>query len=186
MSLSGSLPAWMSRRVLLALGVAAVAACSSASVLHAQTPPAQTPPAAQPAPAAPDVFAPKSSPAILLNIIKADKAADFEDAMKQIKGLLAASTDEKRKQQAEGWQVYKMLESIKPATNPPDPNAQVIYVWLMSPGIVGQSYDPGKIIYEGIKDKAAADALFKKLSESYAQVQQWTLEKVVDMKGGGL
>ena len=141
-----------------------------------QTPPPQQTPAAQPQQES--QLTAKSSPAVFLNVIKPDKTADFEAAMNKIKEALAKTDKEDLKKLAEGWQVYKVAETAHPGSQ------NVIYLWLVNPAVVGSAYDPGKIIYDAFP-RAEADDVFNKLKESYSQLNRWTLEKVLEMKGGG-
>jgi len=176
----GSLPA-LSRRAALGLPLATLAILCAASGVIAQSAqgqaqtPAQTP-AAQPAE---NQLAAKSSPTVFLNVVKPDKTADFEAAMAKIKEALAKTEKPELKKLADGWRVYKVSETAAPgSTNP------VFYLWIVDPAQVGEAYDPGKIIYDAFP-REEADAVFNKLKDSYAQLNRWTLEKVVDMKSGG-
>ena len=188
----GSLPA-SSRPAVRAIGLASVAVFGAVIGLVAQsaqqTPsPASNPPAPQaqqtpqqtPAaqPQAESQLTAKSSPAVFLNVIKPDKTADFEAAMNKIKEALAKTDKEDLKKLAEGWQVYKVAETAQPGSQ------NVIYLWLVNPAVVGSAYDPGKIIYDAFP-RAEADDVFNKLKDSYSQLNRWTLEKVLEMKGGG-
>lgn len=82
------------------------------------------------------------------NIIKPEKAADFEKFIAQLHQALYASADPKRKQQATGWKVYKMSE--------PAPNGNVMYVYVIDPTVTDADYSIGPILTEGLKDKATA------------------------------
>src|SRR5262245_15389735 len=102
---------------------AVVAAAGQAPVSQPQTrPPAgqTTPPAgaaaAPGAPAQPGTPPPPAVPAsrkftsdggMIINIIKPDKAADFEAVMARVKDALAKSDNPKRKQMALSWRVFK-------------------------------------------------------------------------------
>ncbi|HUL73961.1 MAG TPA: hypothetical protein VLT86_12715 [Vicinamibacterales bacterium] len=178
----GRLPVW-SRRAALALGLAALAVVCAASGVKAQSaagqtpPPQQTPaatPAAQPQPES--MLTAKSPMTIYLNVIKPEKAADFEAAMAKIKEALAKTDKEDLKKLADGWQVFKVTETVG------TPN--VIYLWVANPAVVGSVYDPGKIIYSVFEQKEA-DEIFNKLKDSYVQLNRWSLEKVLEMKAGG-
>lgn len=120
--------------------------------------------AAQPAPAA-QAEAPKSSPfmfagdgAMVLNYIKADKTADFEEVVGKIKESLAKSEKPERKAQAAGWKVFKAAE--------PGPGGSVLYVWIVDPVAKGSEYSVSAILTEGFPAEAAA--LYKKLAETYS------------------
>lgn len=129
-------------------------------VLAHQNPPAQqTPPAQQQAAPAGVTF--PGDTAIVLHYIKADKAADFEDAMNKVKEALQKSQTPERKQQATGWKVVKS----------PDPagEGQVLYLWIIDPVVKGADYSLGKILAEGFP--AEATEIFKKYADAYAKGQ---------------
>jgi len=175
----GTLPVW-SRRAALALGLAAMAVMCAASGVNAQSAAAQTPapqqtPAATPSPQE-SMLTAKSAQTIYLNVIKPEKVADFEAAMAKIKEALAKTDKEDLKKLADGWQVFKVTETVG------TPN--IIYLWVVNPAAIGSVYDPGKIIY-GAFPQAEADEIFNKLKDSYVQLNRWSLEKVTDMKSGG-
>ena len=109
--------------------------------------------------------APKSSPfmfagdgAMVLNYIKADKTADFEEVVGKIKEALAKSETPERKAQAAGWKIYKAAE--------PGPGGSVLYVWIVDPVAKGSEYSVSTILTEGFPAEAAA--LYKKLAETYS------------------
>jgi len=141
-----------------------------------QTP--QQTPAPQQAAAPENQLTAKSSPAIFLNVVKADKTADFEAAMAKIKEALGKTDKPELKKLADGWTIYRVSETTQ-AGSP-----GVVYMWLLNPAQVGSAYDPGKIIYD-VFPRAEADEIFNKLKDSYASLQRWTLEKTLDMKAGG-
>jgi hypothetical protein len=120
--------------------------------------------AAQPAPAA-QAEAPKASPfmfagdgALVLNYIKADKTADFEEVVGKVKEALAKSEKPERKAQAAGWKIFKAAE--------PGPGGAVLYVWVVDPVAKGTEYSVSAILTEGFPAEAAA--LYKKLADSYS------------------
>ena len=100
---------------------------------------APAPPAAPQQQAAPGlVFG--SDAGIIINTIKADKTADFEEVVGKIKEALSKSEDAVRKQQAAGWKVFKVLE--------PGPNGNVLYVFVMDPVVKDADYGMAKILTE--------------------------------------
>jgi hypothetical protein len=120
--------------------------------------------AGQPAPAA-QAEAPKASPflfagdgALVLNYIKADKTADFEEVVGKIKEALAKSEKPERKAQASGWKIFKAAE--------PGPGGSVLYVWIVDPVAKGSEYSVSAILTEAFP--AEASALYKKLAETYS------------------
>ena len=157
---AGSRPGW------IALG--ALVGVLSCGAVYAETPPAQQPPASpSPSPAAQAtpaksmyVFA--SDAAAILNFVKADKTADFEMILGKVKEALAKSDKPERKQQAQGWKVFKAAE--------PGPGGSVIYVSLMDPAVKGAEYSVGAILAEASPTEAGA--LFKTYSECFGQPAQ--------------
>jgi hypothetical protein len=131
------------------------------AVVFAQNPPAQQTPPAQQQAAPPAVTFPGDG-VMVLNYIKADKAADFEAAMGKVKEALQKSQVPERKQQAAGWKVFKS----------PDPagEGQVLYVWIVDPVVKGADYGLGKILSEAFSP-ADANAIFKQYADAYAKGQ---------------
>jgi hypothetical protein len=95
---------------------------------------------------------------MVLNTVKPDRAADFEMVVERVKSALHQSTDPARRQQANGWKVFKALE--------PGANNTVLYVFWLSPAIRGADYTVSKILYEAFPDEV--EDLYKKFSESYS------------------
>jgi hypothetical protein len=96
---------------------------------------------------------------LVLNFIKADKVADFEEVMAKLKEALMKSEKPERKQQAAGWKVFKS----------PDPaGGNTLYVFVIDPAVKGADYQVSNIIAEGFPAAEANDIL-KKYAEAYAQ-----------------
>ena len=142
----------MLRRIVFGLVVGTL----SATTAFAQAAPAAAP--AQPAAAAPNPFVFSTDGGVILNFVKADKAADFEMVMGKLKEAFAKSEKPKRKAQAAGWKYFKATE--------PGPNGAVIYVFIMDPVATGAEYSVGNILAEVLG--AEGQALYKTYSESYA------------------
>ncbi len=141
--------------VALVLGLAGVAYAQ-------QNPPAQqTPPAQQQAaPAQPPAGVLAGDAALVLNYIKADKAADFEAVMAKVKEGLLKSQSPERKQQATGWKIFKS----------PDPSGMegvVLYVFVIDPAVKGANYSVSAILGEAFPQEA--NAIFKQYADSYAK-----------------
>jgi len=98
-----------------------------------------------------------SDAGMILNTIKPDRAADFETVVEKVRSALQASSDPIRKQQADGWQVFKAVE--------PGANNTLLYVFWISPAVKGADYTISKILYEAFPDEV--QGLYKKFSESY-------------------
>ncbi len=154
---------WVARNRHATLGLlfALAFVLGSFGVVYAQNPPAQQPPAQGQQQAAPPGVTFPGDSALVLNYIKADKATDFEDALKSVKDALQKSQSPERKQQAAGWKVFKS----------PDPagEGQVLYVWVIDPVVKGADYSVGKILSEAFPDKA--NEIFKKYADAYAKGQ---------------
>src|SRR5262245_28438655 len=122
-------PATGRRLGIIALGL--TVGLLSASSLFAQAPPAQA------APVANQRTFPNDA-AVWLHFIKQDKVADFEMVLGKLKEALAKSEKPERKQQLEGWKIYKS----------PDPaGANTLFVMIITP-IKGADYSIGNIISE--------------------------------------
>lgn len=93
---------------------------------------------AQDAPKNPYIFA--GDGAVMLNFIKADKAADYEALIGRLKEALQKSEKPERKQQAENWKFYKAAE--------PGPNGAVVYVSMVYPAVKGADYGITTILNE--------------------------------------
>jgi hypothetical protein len=97
---------------------------------------------------------------LVLNFIKADKTADFEEIMGKLKEALQKSTKPERKQQAASWKVYKS----------PDPAAggNVLYVFVIDPSVKGADYTVSTILAEGFP-AAEVNEMYKRYAEAFAQ-----------------
>jgi len=71
--------------------------------------------------------------------IKPDKTADYEKVLMRVRDALQTSDDPQRKQQAAGWRVMKMSESL--------PDGNVAYVHVITPVVPGADYTLLKPIY---------------------------------------
>ena len=148
----------------IVLGIAA--GVLAASTVYAQTPPAQTPPAqpAQQAAAAPAARTFGSDAGMVLNFIKADKTADFEEVIGKLKEALQKSEKPGRKEQAKGWKVFKS----------PDPAAggNVLYVFFIDPPSANDAdYTVSTILSEAFPQEV--QALYTKYAAAYASGQNF-------------
>ena len=119
---------------------------------------AQQTSAAQAAPPA-RVFG--SDAGLVLNFIKPEKTADFENVMAKLKEALTSSTKPERRQQLEGWKIYRALE--------PGANNSVLYVFTIAPAVPGADYTVSTILAEAFPDEV--QALYKQYAEAYASGQ---------------
>lgn len=151
-------------RLMMALAATVVFATGAA----AQEPPPQTPPPAAAAPAQPDPLKFTTPSAIVFNLIKADKTADFEAVWTEIKAVLKASAKPELQAQAASLKMYKLGLDL-PA------GQDRIYVFYADP-VPNASFDPTKILFEsGAFERPKADELYAKLKDCYAQIQPWPL-----------
>ena len=103
-------PAGVGRPRWIALGIV-VGALVGSSVQGAQAAaPAQAEPAKSP-------FAFAADGALVLNYIKPDKTADFEDVIAKLKEALAKSEKPERKQQAASWKIFKQADPVPAGGN---------------------------------------------------------------------
>src|SRR3954447_6857523 len=110
---------------------------------------------AQDAPKNPYIFA--GDGALLLNFIKADKAADYEMIVGKLKEALNKSEKPERKQQAASWKVYKAAEQRA--------GGAVIYVSVIAPAVKGADYTVSTILAEAFPTEA--QDLYKKYAEAF-------------------
>lgn len=116
------------------------------------SPAGQAPPAAAPA----RVFG--SDAGMILNTIKPERAADFELVMAKVKEALQRSEKPERKQQGQGWRVFKAKE--------PGVNNSVLYVFWVNPTVKDVDYTVSAILNEAFPGEV--QDLYKKFSEAFA------------------
>lgn len=144
---------------------------------------AQTAPAAQAAPQDDILKFTSSVPVIIVNQIKAEKTAEFEEGWAGIRALIAKSDNTDLKTFGE------TLNNLYRVDQPPfdSPNGKaVIYIFQISSPSTTFSYNPGKILYEALKagqegslvTRAEADAVYAKLQGAYLVINPpWLLIK---------
>jgi len=150
------------------------------AALLAQTPPAQQTPAQQ-TPAAPQSKEPRlaftGDAGIFLYQVKPDQTAMFEELITKVKDGLAKSENPVRKQQLQGWKVYKAAE-------PMGPNA--LYVVVADPAVKAAEYDLFMLLAESLGadvGKPENQELFKKYTAAFAAgANRLNLSKIA---GGG-
>jgi hypothetical protein len=127
--------------VLLVLAVAPMlSAQAPATPPTPATPPAQAP-AAPATPAADPArleFPADTVTGLVLVTIKADRTADYDAVLARLREVLAASPDEARRRQAQGWQVLRAQEK--------DAKGNVIYVHLIAAPVPGLDYRPSFVL----------------------------------------
>ena len=143
------------RRIGIALMLIAVVVLTSAGLAYAQAAPAAQAPAAAPAPQA-RVFT--GDVGLMFNIIKPDKAADFEMVVGKLKEALAKSDDPVHKQMAQGWRVLKNPEPIQ--------GGNYLYVFLVDPVVKDADYTVSRVLAKAFP--AEVQELFKVYSACFA------------------
>jgi len=98
---------------------------------------------------------------VILNFVKADKAADFEAVMAKLKDALQKSEKPERKRQAEGWKIFRAAE--------PGANGSVLYVFVIDPAVKGADYTVSNILAEVFPNEV--QSLYKQYAESFASGQ---------------
>ena len=150
-----------------AAALAAVFLMSGAASAQVAAPPVATvqqPPPGTPAPTAPGsgtavpvVPAPVmpvqplgartfTAPAgLIFSTVRPDRVVDFEMVMGYLQAAFEKSTDERVREQAKGWRVFKVTE--------PGPNNSVMYVFVIDPAIPGAEYGLGRILADAYPDQ---------------------------------
>ncbi len=95
---------------------------------------------------------------MMLNYIKADATSDFEGVMRKVAEALQKSENPERRQQAEGWKVYRARE--------PGQGGSVLYVWIIDPTVSGADYAVSQILSEAFP--AEVQQLYEQFSGSFA------------------
>ena len=83
---------------------------------------------------------------------------DFEKAMGYLEAALASSTNERVREQAAGWRVFKATEA--------GPNNAVLYVFMLDPTVPGADYSLGRILADAYPDQAKLQEIWKLYSGS--------------------
>lgn len=121
--------------------------------LQAPTPGgASSQPPATPAPADPAAAVFATDVGLLLVAVKADRTADYEEAMAALQEALAAAKDPARRTVAQGWRVYRAAEA--------DAKGNALYVHALVPAVSGFDYRPSQLLDELLTD-APAELLAK-------------------------
>ncbi len=154
----------MLRRVVPAAGrrIGWMALALAAVVLLSASPARAQAPAAQAA-ATPNQRLFTSDGGMILNFIKPDKTADFEEVMGKLKEAMMKSTNPQRKQQAAGWKIFKSVE--------PGAGGVVVYVFIVDPNLKGADYQVSNLLVEGLGNNKETQDLYTKYAGAYASGQ---------------
>jgi hypothetical protein len=143
-------------------------ACWSAGLILARIVPVLEAHATPPqAPVSTRVFG--ADAGLIINTIKADKAADFEMVVGKLKDALQKSDKPERRAQAASWRVFKAVEA--------GPNGSVLYFFWFDPPVKDADYTVAKILAEAFP--AEVQALYKTFNEAYAGGQSVVNLKLV-------
>jgi hypothetical protein len=121
---------------------AAPAAAQQPPVPAEQQPPApaeQQPPPGKEAPP-PQTRVMAADAGLIFFPVKPERTADFEKIIVKLKDAVGGSNDPVRRQQAQGWKVFKAVE--------PGPNNTALYVFLIDPAVKGSDYAFWKTLYD--------------------------------------
>jgi hypothetical protein len=155
-----------SRRLLVAVALAALV-CSGSSVLAQDPAPAAAPP--------PDLLKLSSDYVLIMNQVKADKVADFEASWDKIRAGLAKSTKDDVKQLGESLKIFKI--DAPPQDTPG--GKSVTYIFQLFPPVKTLSYQPTEILFtSGAFERPEADAIFEKLKDCYISINPIPLAKI--------
>jgi hypothetical protein len=115
--------------------------------------PAFTQPAFAQAAAPPPKFTMEGDVAVLMVSVKADKTADYEQVIAQLKDALAKGATPEAKQQMAGWRILK--------TPKPQADGTIVYLHIINP-VPGGDYSVLQNIYQVVKDPTEQRALYDK------------------------
>ena len=108
---------------------------------------------------------------MMLNYVKQGSTTDFEGVMRKLAEALQNSENAERRQQAEGWRVYRAQEA--------GPNNSVLYVWFIDPAVSGADYAVSQILNEAFPTEV--QQLYETFSGTFAGGQSMVnLDLVLD------
>ena len=99
---------------------------------------------------------------VILNFIKPDKTADFENIIAKLKEALLKSDKRERKQQAQSWKIFKASE--------PAAGGNILYVFVMYPSVKNADYSVANLLTEAFPFYDVNE-LLKQYAGAYAQNQ---------------
>jgi len=168
MRLSGS-QLMSSVRVVVILAALVVLAASG--IAARQAPAQQAPAPAQP-PADQMVFAAEHM--LVAFTVAEGSAPDFEAVLAKVREVLAKSDKPERKQQAAHWKILKVDGAQA---------GEMTYFFLIDQVVKGATYDPFKILAEGLPPDEVRK-LYEKISTGVKGIRTAPLAKIMDMGGG--
>jgi hypothetical protein len=126
---------------------------------------AQAPPSSNPGSGA-SQYAFATGAGVLFFHVKPERLADFEAVVARIRQVLDTTTDPARRQQADGWRIYKSMEM----TSAP------IYVFMFDPATTTADYDPIRLLGEAMPIEVPG--LYAQLKDATVKVERMGLTKV--------
>ena len=108
--------------------------------------------AAAPAPLDPATATFTSDAGVLVVSVKPDKTADYEDAIRALQEALSHATDDRHREIAKGWRVFKATDL--------DAKANAVYVHLLQPAVKSVDYRIS-ILLDELLSGASAELLAK-------------------------
>ena len=103
----------------------------------------------------------KSGAGLMLKFVRPDRVSDFEATLSRLKEALDQSHDQRRRQQAAGWRVFRAAETTS--------NGDIIFVFEIDPVVPGADYAIANILAEAFP--AEAEFLLRRYAESHAAQQ---------------
>jgi hypothetical protein len=103
---------------------------------------------------------------VLFFYVKPDRLAEFESVVSRVRHVLDTTTDPVRRQQADGWRIYKS------ADRPSGP----VYVFMFDPANASADYDPVKLLGEALP--VEVPDLYTQLKDATLKVERMGLTKV--------
>jgi hypothetical protein len=97
---------------------------------------------------------------LVLQFIKPDATANYEQVMVKLKEALQKSERPERKQQAATWKLFKSAD--------PAAGGNVLYVFVIDPSVKGADYTVSTILAEAFSP-AEVNELYKLYADAFAQ-----------------
>ncbi len=163
------------RRVFLPWGVSAVLTAVLAGMIAT---PANASP--EPAPQAQQQAAAMTftgDAGMILYSLKAEGAADFEAIIAKLKEALAKTEDATRRNQANGWIIFKAAEAAP---------GEVLYVFMMNPVVKDADYNWARM-FDVLprEDQVKLQELFEKFRGTVLRANKLNLQVLANLATGG-
>jgi hypothetical protein len=90
---------------------------------------------------------------LLAYAVNADKTADYEKVIAQLKDALTKSEKPDAKQQLAGWKVMKNAM--------PQPDGSIVYIHVINPVVKDADYSITNLVYDVVKDPGEQKAFYE-------------------------